>query len=239
MEGRGVMRSSIATIALVIVVQGCTAQEPKRAVFRLGDFMSSRLNELPYDSPPQVIYRIDEHRFVTLEHYRDCHHGDTYYNDTRANTRKYLGRGYFENFQGRVINADPSGKNIVLPLAYPPRVICGNGEKGCVMPFWYSTDGGKNFATKVYADHSFNPSEDSKRYVFAVTRDSIFISKKISGTVNVFDTDRYPIIPNSTGNRIEFDAKMPSNLRTPSGQDRIACDASIKPTNPDAPLVLQ
>lgn len=28
-------------------------------------------------------------------------------------------------------------------------------KKGCVVPFWYSTDGGKTFATKVYADHSF------------------------------------------------------------------------------------
>ncbi|MBN3830692.1 hypothetical protein [Burkholderia sp. Ac-20344] len=233
------MRYTISMVMLVVLMQGCTAHEPKRPVFRLGDFMSSRLKELPYDSPPQVIYRIDEHRFVTLEHYRDCRHGDAYYNDTRADIRKYLGRGHFENFQGRVINADPLGMNIVLPLAYPPRAICGNGEKGCVVPFWYSTDGGRTFATKIYADHSLNPFEDSKRYVFAVTRDSLFISKKISETVSVFDTDRYPLIPDSTGKRIEFDAKMPSNLRTPSGQDRITCDASIKPTNPDAPLLPQ
>ena len=40
-----------------------------------------------YDVPPQVIYRIDDHRFVTLENYRDCHHGVTYYNDAKQGIR--------------------------------------------------------------------------------------------------------------------------------------------------------
>ncbi|KWE30021.1 hypothetical protein [Burkholderia territorii] len=242
---RSLMRHVIAIIALVALVQGCTAQPPQRSAFRLSDFWSSTLKELPYDSPPQIIYRIDDHRFVTLEHYRDCYHGDSYYNDTRAGIRKYLGRGMFENFQGRIVNADLSGTNIVLPLAYPPRAFCGNGEKGCAVPFWYSTDGGKTFATKVYMDHSFNAFEDSKKYTVVVTSDSVFISQRISETVDAFDTDRYPLVPGFVygtgqlppGKRIEFDAKIPRNLRTPSGQDRITCDASIKPTNPDAPLV--
>ncbi|MGK3144644.1 T6SS immunity protein Tli3 family protein, partial [Pantoea sp. C2G6] len=28
-----------------------------------------------FDVPPQVIYRIDDHRFFTLENYKDCAHG--------------------------------------------------------------------------------------------------------------------------------------------------------------------
>ncbi|GAB6850438.1 T6SS immunity protein Tli3 family protein [Paraburkholderia kururiensis] len=242
------MRYVAATIALVALVQACTAQPPVRPVFRLADFWSSKLKELPYDSPPQVIYRIDDHRFVTLEHYRDCYHGDSYYNDTRDGIRKYLGRGLFENFQGRVINADPSATNIVLPLAYPPRAFCGNGEKGCVVPFWYSTDGGKTFHSKMYMDHSFNAFEDSKDYTVAVTKDSLFISQSISKTTDAVEVDRYPLVPGFVygtkeklpeGKRIEFDTKMPAGLRTPSGQDRIICNPSIKPTNPDAPLAPQ
>ncbi|WEY41571.1 hypothetical protein [Paraburkholderia sp. SUR17] len=242
------MRYVAATIALVALVQACTAQPPVRPVFRLADFWSSKLKELPYDSPPQVIYRIDDHRFVTLEHYRDCYHGDSYYNDTRDGIRKYLGRGLFENFQGRVINADPSATNIVLPLAYPPRAFCGNGEKGCVVPLWYSTDGGKTFHSKVYMDHSFNAFEDSKDYTVAVTKDSLFISQSISKTTDAVEVERYPLVPGFVygtkeklpeGKRIEFDTKMPAGLHTPSGQDRIICDPSIKPTNPDAPLAPQ
>ncbi|VWB13497.1 hypothetical protein BLA14095_00343 [Burkholderia lata] len=243
------MRYTISMIMLVALMQGCTAQELKRPVFRLGDFMSSRLKELPYDSPPQVIYRIDEHRFVTLEHYRDCRYGDAYYNDTRADIRKYLGRGHFENFQGRVINADSSGMNIVLPLAYPPRAICGNGEKGCVVPFWYSTDGGKTFTTKVYADHSFDPFMDSKDYSFFVTKDRLYVANRSAD--NDAYVVEYPMVPGIDLSKPyppgvrggSFAAsKRPgifSKLRTPSGQDRITCDASIKPTNPDAPLLPQ
>jgi hypothetical protein len=28
-----------------------------------------------YDSPQQVIYRVDEHRYITLENYKDCRVG--------------------------------------------------------------------------------------------------------------------------------------------------------------------
>ncbi|WP_255219166.1 T6SS immunity protein Tli3 family protein [Paraburkholderia kururiensis] len=242
------MRYVTAIMVLIALMQGCTAQTPEHTSFGLGDFMSSALKELPYDSPPQVIYRIDDHRFVTLERYRDCNHGETYYNDTRAGIRKHLGRGLFENFQGRVINADPAGMNIVLPLAYPDGLICGNGEKGCVVPLWYSTDGGKTFHSKVYMDHSFNAFEDSKDYTVAVTKDSLFISQSISKTTDAVEVDRYPLVPGFVygtkeklpeGKRIEFDTKMPAGLRTPSGQDRIICNPSIKPTNPDAPLAPQ
>ncbi|KWA07412.1 hypothetical protein [Burkholderia territorii] len=241
------MRHVIAIIALVALVQGCTAQPPQRSAFRLSDFWSSTLKELPYDSPPQIIYRIDDHRFVTLEHYRDCYHGDSYYNDTRAGIRKYLGRGMFENFQGRIVNADLSGTNIVLPLAYPPRAFCGNGEKGCAVPFWYSTDGGKTFATKVYMDHSFNAFEDSEDYSIFVTKDRLYVANR-SADDDAYVLE-YPMVPGIDLSKPyppgvkggSFAAsKRPgvfSKIRTPSGQDRIVCDASIKPTNPDAPLV--
>ncbi|MCA8017089.1 T6SS immunity protein Tli3 family protein [Burkholderia metallica] len=243
------MKNATFIIALVVLMQGCTAQPPGRPVFRLADFWSSTLKELPYDSPPQVIYRIDDHRFVTLERYRDCYHGESCYNDTRAGIRKYLGRGHFENFQGRIINADPAGMNIVLPLAYPPRAFCGNGEKGCVVPFWYSTNGGKTFATTVYMEHSFNSFEDSKNYSMFVTEDKLYVAKKwgdddayviVSPMVPGIDLGR-PYPPGVKGGSFAA-SKRPgifSKLRTPSGQDRITCDASIKPTNPDAPLIPQ
>lgn len=239
------MKYRFIAIALVALMQGCATHQSQYSTFGLGDFMNSALKELPYDSPPQVIYRIDNHRFVTLERYRDCHHGETYYNDTHAGIRKYLGRGLFENFQGRVINADPTGKNMVFPLAYPNGLVCGNGERGCVVPFWYSTDGGRTFATKVYMDHSFNAFEDSKDYTFVITSDSVFISQRISKTVSAFNVDRYPLIPGfvygvdqlPSDKRIEFDTQLPSKVHTRPGQDHITCDPSIKPTNPDAPLV--
>ncbi|KVN40977.1 hypothetical protein WJ63_27530 [Burkholderia pyrrocinia] len=224
-------------------MQGCS---PKKAnepfVFMLSEFMSAK--KLPYDSPPQVIYRIDDHRFVTLEHYRDCNHGETFYNDTRAGIRRQLGRGDVENFQGSLVNADPTGRNLAFPAAAPPHLA--TNDRGWAVELMYSTNGGETFNTINYMEHSFDPFEDSKKYSIAVTRDSVFISQKISETADVSNVDRYPLVPGFAygtneklpdGKRIAFDVKMPVGLRTPSGQDRLTCDPSVKPTNPDAPLV--
>jgi hypothetical protein len=234
------MARNLTVLALLMLLQACSAPKPKP--FMLGEFLSAK--ELPYDSPSQVIYRIDDHRFVTLERYLDCHHGETFYNDTTANIRRKIGIGRIENFQGRLINADPTGMNIVLPLSYPPRISCG--DRGCTVPLRYSTDGGVTFHLLTYMEHSPRPFENSKIYTIAATNDSLYISHKISETADSYSTDRYPLIPGFVyeageklpdGKEIEFNAKMPPDLKTLSGQDRITCDATLKPNNPDAPLV--
>ncbi|WEY41573.1 hypothetical protein [Paraburkholderia sp. SUR17] len=238
------MRCAIALATVTVALQGCSGKPQEPYVFTLGDFLDAK--ELPYDSPPQVIYRIDDHRFVTLEHYRDCNYGQAYYNDTRAGIKTGLGRASVEDYQGRLINADSTGRNLAFPSGAPPGL--GTSDHGVEVGLLYSTDGGKTFAAMGYMKHSFNPFEDSKDYTVAVTKDSLFISQSISKTADAVEVDRYPLFPGFVyeakeklpeGKHIEFDTKMPDGLRTPSGQDRIICDPSIKPTNPDAPLAPQ
>lgn len=218
---------------------GCAAEQPRS--FNLGDFLAAK--ELPYDSPPQVIYRIDDHRYVTLEHYRDCNHGESFYNDTKKNIRTMIGIGRIENFQGKIFNADPDEKNVVLPRALPPRIACS--DRGCTVALLYSTDGGENFHLLVYMPHSFDPYKESKNYTISVTKDSLYINKRIGETTDQTETDRYPMVPGfiydageklPNGKRIDFDVPAPLGLQTPSGQDHVSCDASIKPSNPNAPL---
>ena len=234
------MLRNLIIVALMLLMQGCSAQRPYS--FSLADFLSAK--ELPYDSPPQIIYRLDDHRFVTLERYRDCYHGETFYNDTKANIRKRIGIGLFEDFQGRIVNADPTGMNIVLPLAFPPRISCG--DRGCAVPLWYSTDGGATFHILTYMPHSFRPFEDSKKYTIIATKDAMFVSEKPMETSDYLIVTRYPLVQGfvygagsklPSGLRIEYGVPLAENTRTPSGQDRITCDASIKPTNPNAPLL--
>ena len=238
------MMRNIVIVVLMLLMQACSAQRPYS--FNLANFLSAK--ELPYDSPPQVIYRLDDHRFVTLERYRDCYHGETFYNDTKAGIRRKLGRGTVENFQGRVINADSTGMNLVFPSAVAPYTVCG--DRGCNLVMAYSTDGGNAFHGMVYARYIYKPFEDSKRYTIAATKDKLFVAQ-----VDYGDEDgdpyvkEYPLLPNidlskpyPPGIRSStfMASKRPgllSKLRTPSGQDRITCDASIKPTNPNAPLV--
>ena len=121
------------------------------------------------------------------------------------------------------------------------------------MPMWYSTDGGTTFHLLTYMPHSFKPFEDSKDYTVAVTSDTLFVAKKFQYRSDRPEYDlsvrQYTLAPAVDRGKprqpiVESDSAwackkklMPEGLRTPSGQDRITCDASIKPTNPDAPLV--
>ncbi|WP_396333003.1 hypothetical protein [Burkholderia anthina] len=180
------MVRNLVIVVLMLLMQACSAQRPYS--FSLADFLSAK--GLPYDSSSQVIYRLDDHRFVTLERYRDCYHGETFYNDTKANIRKRIGIGLFEDFQGRIVNADPTGTNIVLPLAFPPRISCG--DRGCAVPLWYSTDGGTTFHLLTYMPHSFKPFEDSKRYTISATKDRLYIEKHRQYDSYVVS---YPLIP--------------------------------------------
>jgi len=151
-----------------------------------------------------------------------------------------------EDFQGRIINADPTGRNLAFPTAMPPYTGCGNGDRGCNLGLLYSTDGGKTFSGMTYTEHSFKPFFDSKYFTVAVTRDKLYVAKKW-GSDDDYVTE-YPMVagidldspypPGVTGDSFAA-SKRPgylSGLRTPSGQDHITCDASIKPTNPDAVL---
>ncbi|WP_254073932.1 hypothetical protein [Burkholderia sp. S171] len=232
------MQRAFFVVALAVFFQGCSAQQPPS--FNYADFTSAK--ELPYDSPPQVIYRIDDHRFLTLEKYRDCNLGDTYYNDTKAGIRQKMDRGTVENFQGRVINADPRGRNIVIPSADLPHIACS--DRGCNTFLFYSSDGGHTFRVMEYMN-SFHPMEDSRKYSVVVTRDGFYVAEKIQGDAYVIGyllkRSGSPDQPNSV--RIEREtftaSKRPhimDGLHSPSGQERFTCDASIKPTNPDAPL---
>ncbi|WP_026121651.1 T6SS immunity protein Tli3 family protein [Paraburkholderia kururiensis] len=239
------MRCAIALATVTVALQGCSGKPQEPYVFTLGDFLDAK--ELPYDSPPQVIYRIDDHRFVTLEHYRDCNYGQAYYNDTRAGIKTGLGRASVEDYQGRLINADSTGRNLAFPSGAPPGL--GTSDHGVEVGLLYSTDGGKTFAAMAYMEHSFAPYEDSKDYAVFVSKNALYIANRSA------DDDAYvveypmvpgidlnkPYPPGVTGDSFAL-SKQPgifAKLRTPSGQDRIICNSSIKPTNPDAPLAPQ
>jgi len=95
--------------------------------------------------------------------------------------------------------------------------------------------------------HSFDPYKDSRRYTIVSAKNKLYVAEKW-GDDDAYVVE-YPMIPG-----IDLEKPYPSGvtgdsfaaskrpgfllgLRTPSGQDRISCDASIKPTNPDAPIM--
>ncbi|WP_423194431.1 T6SS immunity protein Tli3 family protein [Cupriavidus sp. H18C2] len=212
---------------------------------------SNRLEEMPsFDVPPQIIYRIDDQRFVSLEDYKHCYFGTTYYNDTRQGIRTKFGRGGgIASYRGRLINADPTGQNIVIPSSYPPNAACP--DKGCNIAFIYSTDAGRTFLSGgYYMRDSPNPFRDSKDYIVAATTDRIYIARK--WRTDDYYVTQYPLAPGidlrpyrhgepprpevkTTVRGERFSASQRPNyldgLRTPSGQEYVSCDDSIRPAN--------
>jgi len=220
------------SIVIVFIVAGCAIPPPKPPSV-----------EPHYDVPPQVIYRIDDHRYMSLENYRDCNFGTTYYNDDRQGVRFELGRGTFENFRGRLINADPSGRYLVLPSSRPPHYGCP--DKGCNVSFYYSTDGGRTFQSGgYYMRYMLDPYEYSANYIVAAGADRIYIARKRGKTVDDYGVTQYPLqlgidlrkaYPPGVRGDSFLASKRPDYLkgfRTPSGQEYISCDDSIRPANP-------
>lgn len=228
-------RITLLSIAVLSVVTGCANPRPNPP------------DELQnFDVPPQVIYRIDDHRFVSLENYRDCQHGTTYYNDTRQKIRTKLGTDSIENFRGRLINADPSGRYIVIPSSEPPRRSCP--ERGCNIGFIYSTDGGRSFSSGgVYMRDTWQPYEDSANFIVAAAGDRIYIAEKWGS--RDYYVVQYPLFPGIDfrkkyapedyppgvrGDRFAASTRPDylKGLRTPSGQEYLSCDNSIRPAEP-------
>ena len=228
---------SIARVLLVIGISVLTLSAC------VSDERRSRYSQpIPhYDVPAQVIYRIDDHRYVSFENYSDCFHGDAFYIDTRLGIRTDLGREGVENFQGKLINADPSGRNLVFPMAAPPHTACS--DRSCSTPLIYSTDSGRTFHGMVYMK-TFNPFNRSKDYTMAANGDRLYVAEKIQDDAYVIEyplvqgidlTKPYPLGVRGSSFTASRRPTYLSGLRSPSGQDRFTCDASIRPSNPPRP----
>ncbi|WER49307.1 hypothetical protein CupriaWKF_19325 [Cupriavidus sp. WKF15] len=224
------MRANILSTAAILLTAGCAVQGSNPSTV-----------EQHYDVPPQVIYRIDDHRFISLENYKDCHYGTTYYNDIKLGIRTRFGRGGgIENYRGRLINADPSGRYIVVPSSFHPNGACP--DKGCNIAFIYSTDAGRTFQSGgYYISNTQTPYLDSADYIVTATADRIYIAKKWGS--RDYSVEQYPLIPGIDlrkelppgikGDRFRASDRPDylKGLRTPSGQEYLSCDDSIRPKN--------
>jgi hypothetical protein len=95
-----------------------------------------------YNSPQQVIYRVDEHRYITLENYKDCEVGGImkWHDETRGihevvEEHPTWGSGVWP---GRFA-MEPGGEHLMIPTY-------GCGDKGCHLFINYSNDGGRTWS---------------------------------------------------------------------------------------------
>jgi hypothetical protein len=225
--------STLIGVVLSVALPSCASTENTTTTYQTSGTVPI------YDVAPQVIYRIDGHRFISLENYDRCF-GDNYYNDTQTGVRTKLLRGNsFTTFRGRLIVDDLSGMNIAIPSA--SQRTCG--DRGCKVPLYYSTNGGKTFNALPYMNSSY-PPVDSENYTIAVTKNALYIVQtdpphlEQSKSAYVRKAPLYPLADLTNLDRSkgvwetgDKAPPFPSGLRTPSGQDRFTCDESIRPSN--------
>ncbi|WP_156393398.1 T6SS immunity protein Tli3 family protein [Burkholderia sp. Leaf177] len=229
----------IATVGLLVAVltlAGCRTDYEDMTAAQHIEYSRHARSIYSYkpdpNAPIQMTYRIDDHRFMTLENYDNCY-GDNYYNNTRLGIHQKIWTGKPTGYKGRVVIDDPSGMNVVVPTAR--NSSCG--DRGCTSYFAYSTDSGRTFRWLDYKEYSSLASEDSANFTIAVAAQKLYVIEKILSNSYV---KQYPLIPGIDISKpyppgVKGDGFSASSrptfmvqVRTPSGQDRFTCDASIR-----------
>lgn len=206
------------------------------------------------DAPSQIVYRIDEHRFLTLENYIACDKsGQIYYHDmklgikTRVDTvnrnhRKDDGtllKNYsvgdeqiqlknVENgimaYRG-VLLYDATNGALAFPYINNTWRGCDN-KRGCYQGAMVSTDEGRTFYNRIYEKTYDHPNVET---VFTIGNDAFYRGNNYGyGIKKIPFSYGENIMDSVTENRdFKFDKKTLENRKY---DIRFHCDHNIKPT---------
>ncbi|WAH53095.1 hypothetical protein LMA04_03320 [Pseudescherichia vulneris] len=186
-----------------------------------------------FDVPPQVIYRIDDHRFFTLENYKDCDHGGiVYYHDTNKNIKEYINGGSDSNsiltanpmmsWKGQFIYA-ASDKVLAFMSRYP-LMSDRDTHSGVFVTYRINNKYGQVFVTS-----DTDPGYDM---IVLITDENTYIkSKGIRGDVYDLKSTSFNTYNGSISDHNIVENKDWPQVSTPSGAIRFTCDMSIRPTN--------
>ena len=187
---------------------------------------SGQVEYMVYNVPPQVVYRIDDHRFFTLENYKDCDHGGiVYYNDTKLGKKIYISGGSSSNdiltknptiaWQGKFIYA-AGEETIAAPVLM---MFCPSERMDCSAKLQYFS----GESNKILLPVSFGFSGDN--IDLAIVDDGYFIINKAVFSYKYFNQ------PSTSGkNRVRVD-HLPETIHTPSGVSHFTCNNSLIPIN--------
>lgn len=205
-----------------------------------------------FDVPPQVIYRIDDHRFFTLENYKDCDHGGiVYYHDTKKNIKEYIDGGSDSNsilkansmmsWKGRFIYA-ASDKVLAFMSRYP-RMSDRDTHSGVFITYRINnkygqilvggdTDPGFDVTLLITDENIYITSDVIDRYVYDLWSISVKSRKQhIVGNVYNLRSTSVKSYNGALSDYDEVEDKDWPKVNTPSGAIRFTCNMSIRPTN--------
>ncbi|MEY0491489.1 T6SS immunity protein Tli3 family protein, partial [Proteus terrae] len=136
--------------------------------------------EIKSYGPPTVIYRIDDHRFFTLEKYNERREGITYYNNTKNNIHQEILYGSACLYQGRLIWATERDDALVFPAVMSRKTDqCAGTKWGCVNAILVTLDGGKNVrpTNAGFGIHTDHPGYYSSFFDIIVTDEGFYLGK--------------------------------------------------------------
>jgi hypothetical protein len=185
------------------------------------------IRDVEIDVEPQVIYRIDDHRFFTLEKYLDCSFGGfVYYNDTNKKIKVLAGHeGADKRPQNEFTISQPNGV-----MDFHSKFIYAASDNIIAYP-------GSNVSYKYGFLNYFiafknitNPSKNSEIKVIGSIYDTITITNdaiytQVSNAKENYK--KYPIPKKSDD--YEWINTSDVHFNTVSQDDHFHCDNNIKP----------
>lgn len=220
------------------ILSGCLSLKEKAAIKEAQqEAERQRLiaEEIKSYGPPTVIYRIDDHRFFTLEQYSEKRGGVTYYNNSLKGIHQRLIGSSACRYQGRLIWATDRDDAFVFPGILSKRYSrCAGTKTACVNSLLVTLDGGKNFrpTNGNFGGNTHSPGPYSSRFDIIVTNEGFYLGKSSYRLNNdklddpwwrkfYFDPTDSNYVHSSVGDK----ETPPSSLKTPSDQTRFDCSS--------------
>ena len=171
----------VTVLALVpFVLAGCVSEG---AAFGLGAgslhetvMTEKKTNTQPVYGPPQIIYRIDDNRYFTLENYTRCEDGQTFYNNKAKgiHVKIFEGSGYL--YKGRLFWLSTRDDYLAFPATENTKhAPCMGSDKGCMNAVIVTTDGGEKLNGVPYGGYTQDPTGNTKDYDMLVTNNGFYL----------------------------------------------------------------
>ncbi|MTD39411.1 hypothetical protein GIX45_12425 [Erwinia sp. CPCC 100877] len=171
----------------VFILTGCVAGPYGGGVAMVNPFSAMRDTQAEPENkkqqpevygPPQIIYRIDDNRYFTLEEYTSCENGKTYYNNKAKGIHVQISPASGYLFKGRLFWLSTRDDYLAFPTtSNTERAVCMGSDKGCMNVVTVTTDGGKTLRPATYGSYTQDPTGSTKRYDMLVTNDGFYMIK--------------------------------------------------------------
>ncbi|QKD68626.1 T6SS immunity protein Tli3 family protein [Proteus terrae] len=224
------------------LLSGCLSLKEKAAIKAEQDKIEQQrqLEELRKTfKPPVVIYRIDDHRFFTLEEFNEKREGYTFYNNTQTQAHFKVYNGSACNFRGRLIWAAQSDEYIAFPAVDSNWEGCAGRRDACQSSILMYKQGKSVSFVLPFGSQTLNPVNEIKRFTLVVTDTHFYIGRSFSSSPQKdpldnlsWDKYSYPTPEELKNKTWQLDVREapPYEIKTPSGQTQFDCsDPSISP----------